>query len=408
MKTILFIETGIGYGGAAIGLLHHLSALDTTRYRAIVVTPRGGSGYDDFSRVSTWRVIPNQLVGRHRLTQICHRVIPARPIVSRLASLADYSLNVMPFALRLARLAIREKVDLILLNNEPVSNMAGVLVSMSLGIPCVSYVKGTLWDSEVSRWLLRRIDSFIAISNFIERELVKQGVTKNRVTVIRDIRNLTLFNPELYGDRAREELGLVPGQPATGIVGLLIPWKGHKVFLEAAARVLADHPNARFFVIGGGVSAFPHYPRDLEEMAARLDGKSRIVFLGQRKDVASVIAGLDIVVHASIEPEPFGTVIIEGMAMGKPVIATNMGGPPEVIKDGSNGFLVPPGDPVALSEKIGALIRDVEVRRAVGKAAREFVTANFSAERDTRRLESIYEEIIRSHRSARRQRSAGP
>jgi glycosyltransferase involved in cell wall biosynthesis len=224
--------------------------------------------------------------------------------------------------------------------------------------------------------------------------LVAQGVSENLITVIRNIRDWHRFNPELYGEGARPEWGLLPGQPAIGMVGLLIPWKGQKVFIEAAARVLAVYPEARFFVIGGGVDAFPGYPSELHEAVRQVGGEGRIMFLGQRKDVPHVIAGLDVLVHASVEPEPAGAVIVEGMVMGKPVVATNIGGPPEVIEDGQTGFLVPPGSPEALTEKILLLIRNPELRLRVGQSALEFVKANFSLERDSRRLEAVYEEVL--------------
>lgn len=394
VRKILFLETGIGFGGAAIDLLRHIEALDLSRFQPIVVTPRGTAGYEEFGRVSSWHVIPDQIVPRARMSRACHRLIPWKWLASRLASAADYLLNVAPFTFRLARLARREKAELILLNNEPVSNMAGVWASRLLGIPSVLYLKGNLWDARVTRRLLRRIRGFVAESLFLKQQLVSQGVDGDRVTVVRNIRDWERFNPERWGAGVRAEWNVQPGQPVVGMVGLLIPWKGQRVFIEAARRVLSKFPEARFLIVGGGVGAFPDYPGELAEAVRRVGCDGRIVFLGQRKDVPSILAGLDILIHASVEPEPAGAVVAEGMAMGKPVIATNIGGPPEVIEDGRTGFLVPPGDPVALSEKIALLIREPERRRAMGKAAREFVVANFSLEGDSRRLEAIYEEIL--------------
>lgn len=391
---ILFLETGIGYGGAALSLLHHLSALDRGRFEAVVVTPRGGPGYEDFGRVARWVVLRNEVVPRPGLRAFIRRVVPWGGAAARIASFLDYALNMIPFAVRLSLLARRERIDLVYLNNEPVSNMAGVIAARLLGIPCLAYVKGTLWGSFTTRWLLRRIDRFVAVSSFIRGELVSQGVDPDRITVIRDIRDWSAFDADIDGGGGREALGLLTGQPGVGIIGLLIPWKGQKVFIEAAARILAVHPEARFFVIGGGVEAYPDYPGELMEMVERMGLRGKVIFLGQRKDVPSLLAALDILVHASVEPEPSGGVIVEAMAMGKPVIATNIGGPPEVIEEGRTGHLIPPGDPAALAEKIDLLIRDPEHRQAVGRAAREYLKANFSLERDTRRLEAIYDEVL--------------
>ncbi len=392
--TLLFLETGIGFGGAAIDLLQHLEALDPRRFRAIVVTPRGGPGYEAFGHVSSWRVLPDQLISREGMKHAFRHLIPWKWLAYRMASAADYLVNVVPLTVRLARLARREKTELIVLNNEPVSNMAGVWAARILGIPSVLYLKGNLWDARVTRRLLRRIHGFVAESSFLKLQLVSQGVDGGRVTVVRNIREWERFNPERWGAGARAEWNVPPGQTAIGMVGLLIPWKGQEVFIEAAARVLAEFPETRFVIVGGGVGAFPDYPGELKESVRRAGCDGRIVFLGQRRDVPSVLAGIDVLVHASVEPEPAGAVVAEGMAMGKPVIATNIGGPPEVIEDGRTGFLVPPGDPVALSEKIALLIQEPERRLAMGRAAREFVLANFSQERDSRRLEAIYEDVL--------------
>ena len=393
-KRILFLETGIGYGGAAVSLLHHLKALDRSRFEPVVVTPRGGPGYEAFGRVSRWRVLRNETISRQRLHAWLRRIVPWGKPASRVASLVDYAANVIPFALRLVLLSRREGIDLVFLNNEPVSNMAGVIAARLLGIPCLAYVNGTLWESAATRWLLSRIDRFVAVSEFIRRDLIAKGVDPDRVTVIRDIRDLNAFDAGTDGTETRASLGLSPGQPAVAIIGLLIPWKGQKVFIEAAERVLAVCPEARFFVIGGGVEAYPEYTRELKAMVDRMGLREKVFFLGQRKDVPYLLAAMDVMIHASVEPEPSGGVIVEGMAMGKPVIATNIGGPPEVIEDGRTGFLVTPGDSVALSEKIALLIQEPERRRAMGKAAREFVTANYSLERDSRRLEAVYEEVL--------------
>ncbi len=393
-RRILFLETGIGYGGAALSLLHHLKAIDRARFDPVVVTPRGGPGYEEFGRVSRWVVLRNEIVSRSKLGSLIHRVISWEKAGNRIASLVDYAVNVIPFSIRLALLARQERVDLIFLNNEPVSNMAGVIAARLTGVPCLAYVKGTLWESSATRWLVKRVSRFVAVSSFIRGGLVQIGVDAERISVIRDLRDWSEFDAGMDGSETRRSLGLLSCQPAVGIIGLLIPWKGQNVFIEAAGRVLAVHPEARFFIIGGGVGAFPEYPGELQRAVRHAGLEGRVMFLGQRKDVPSLLAALDVLVHASVEPEPSGGVIAEGMAMGRPVIATNIGGPPEVIEDGRTGFLVPPGDPEALAEKIILLVREPERRRAMGRAAREFVTSNFSLERDSRRLEAIYDEVL--------------
>jgi glycosyltransferase involved in cell wall biosynthesis len=113
-----------------------------------------------------------------------------------------------------------------------------------------------------------------------------------------------------------------------------------------------------------------------------------------RKDVYDVFSSLDVVVHASTSPEPFGRVIIEAMALGKPVIATALGGPLEIIEHGHNGLLIEPGDPVALAEAIITLVSDEKERVRIGKNAIAHVNEHFRQKDAVRKIEAIYDDLI--------------
>ena len=398
---VLFVENGIGFGGAALSLLNHLRVLDRSRFRPVVVSPRGGEGYREFGGVARWYVVPNGRVPEASLRRVFR---PFGPASARLVSWADYGVNLLPYAARVALIARRERVGLVVLNNDPVCNMGGLAAARVLGLPAVSFVRGTLWDSRLTRLLLRRVDFFVPVSRYVRDHLAGFGVPGERMRVVRSIRDWDRFDPGRLGQGARKDLGLAPGEVAVGMLGLLIPWKGHRVFVEAAARVLALRPEARFFVIGGEVEAFRGYRGELERLVRDRGIEARFHFLGHRPDVPRVVAGLDIVVHASTEPEPLGLVIAEGMVMEKPVIATDMGGPRELIADGETGFLVEPGDPGVLAGAIVSLAGDPGLRRRVGRAARRWVLENLSREGETAKLVRIYEDVVDKARRGRGRR----
>lgn len=120
----------------------------------------------------------------------------------------------------------------------------------------------------------------------------------------------------------------------------------------------------------------------------------RVVFAGFREDVPELMQLLRVVVHASVTPEPFGRVIAEAMAMGKPVVATNAGGPLEIIEDGANGYLVPAGEPEAMARPIVRLLTDVGHAARIGHRARETAEARFSADTHARLVEEVYAELL--------------
>jgi glycosyltransferase involved in cell wall biosynthesis len=180
---------------------------------------------------------------------------------------------------------------------------------------------------------------------------------------------------------ARAELGVGDDEVLVGSFGRLQRWKGQDVFVAAAAQVARARPKSRFVVVGGSVFGLePEYFENLRRDAAAADLADRLRFTGFRSDVPRLMAACDIVCHTSRVPEPFGLVIIEAMALGRPVIATIGGGPSEIIADDSLGLLVPPEDPGALAGAMIALIDAPEQRQKLGARGRDLVRAQFSIE----------------------------
>ena len=142
-----------------------------------------------------------------------------------------------------------------------------------------------------------------------------------------------------------------------GILGRLSPWKGQHILLEAFARAFPEG-DERAVLIGSALFGEHDYERSLHELCARLGLSSRVTFAGHRDDIFEALEDLDVLVHASTVAEPFGQVVIEGMAAGLPVIAAAAGGPMEVITHGTDGLLVAPGDADALGRELARLARD--------------------------------------------------
>jgi glycosyltransferase involved in cell wall biosynthesis len=179
-----------------------------------------------------------------------------------------------------------------------------------------------------------------------------------------------------------------------GLVGRLAPWKGQHVFLDAAAVVRRQLPTARFQLIGAALFGEGDYERQLRDRAAQPDLAGSVEFLGFCDDVPARIAALDVLAHASTTGEPFGQVVIEGMAAGKPVVATAGGGIPEILTDGQTGLLVPMGDAPALAAAIARLLADPSLRARLGAAGRARVLEAFTPDRTARGVEAVYDLLL--------------
>ena len=176
-----------------------------------------------------------------------------------------------------------------------------------------------------------------------------------------------------------------------GIVGRLAEWKGQDVFIRAMAEAFPDD-KARGVVVGAPLFGEEAFARDLRLLCTDLRLEHVIDFRGFREDVDLELASFDVLVHASVLPEPFGQVVLEGMAAGLPVVATAAGGPAEIIEDGVTGILYPPGDVRALAAALRRLAADRGLRNRLGTAGRERAKA-FRPELVARRLIALYRDV---------------
>jgi len=201
------------------------------------------------------------------------------------------------------------------------------------------------------------------------------------------------------GGAIRQALGW-EGSPVVGIVGRLERWKSQDVFLRSAAQVAQERPDVRFVVVGGAVLGWEgSYPAELEALARDLPGLAgRVHFAGHQEDVYPWFDALDVVVHASYG-EPFGLVLVEAMALGRPLVATAAGGPVEIVEDGVSGLLVPPGGPGAMARAVLRLLSDPGLAARLGAGARARAT-RFSDTQMAANFAALLDEVAGSRRLA--------
>jgi glycosyltransferase involved in cell wall biosynthesis len=188
----------------------------------------------------------------------------------------------------------------------------------------------------------------------------------------------------------------VSGPLRVGILGRLAPWKGQDVFLRAFASAFPDG-SERAIVIGSALFGEDGYERSLLALVTELGIEDRVDFLGFREDVDSELAMLDVLVHASISAEPFGQVVLQGMAAGLPVVAAQGGGPSEIVTDGTDGLLYPPGDVEALVGKLQVLAKDIDLRHRLGVLGRR-TAERFTPARIAPKLLAVYLDTVKPER----------
>ncbi|MEA2503890.1 MAG: hypothetical protein QOG36_933 [Actinomycetota bacterium] len=238
------------------------------------------------------------------------------------------------------------------------------------------------------RALAKRTDALVSVSTRVRDELLALGIGRPEQWRVVP---LGLELGELLGGPAersasRAALGLPPEAPLVGIVGRLAAIKDHGTFLAMAARLAADRTDVSFVVAGDG-----NLRGSLEAEAKSLLG-NRIRFLGWATDLPVLYGALDVVVLTS-RNEGTPVALIEAGAAGRPVVATDVGGVAEVVRDGASGFVVPPGDAAALAARVGTLLDDPAAGRAMGLAGREWVRARFGSERLVDDLTALYGEL---------------
>ncbi len=398
---VLFIENSVGLSGSTMSLGVLLNHLDERALRPHVVVsrPEQAQHLRSHLRKSIAIEVISSGSGLKRagwlqwiLGEPSGRAAWLKRFARRIIACLDVVTVTIPYALRLWRFARRQGIALIHHNNG--FDLGAIILARLLRVPLVAYQRGPEWDSPTVRRLAPRVSRYIANSAATREDLLSLGIPASRVSIIYPPLDLGVFDHRQPPALSRSAFGLDAVTPCFGIIGMLLPWKGHAVFLRAARRILDRFPHARAIIVGGPPAGGESYEAELKALARELGIADRVIFMGFRDDVAEIIKLLDVVVHASISPEPFGRVIVEAMAMRRPVVASRAGGPLEIIEDNRNGFLVLPGDDEALASRVIALLEDPRLAARIAEAAQQDVVRRFSAENHAGDVQELYETVL--------------
>jgi glycosyltransferase involved in cell wall biosynthesis len=294
---------------------------------------------------------------------------------------------------------------------------AGIAASLAVRTaPVVVHVRDCLPESRATALSVRPIDRrarlLLANSGYTERSFARLA-TRPASKVLYDPVDLERFDPgRISREEARSRLDLAPDDKVLGVLAQLTPWKGQDDAIRLVARLRERHPEVRLLLVGSAkflsaATRFDNraYLRELERMTAELGLERQVTFMGEREDAAAIVRALDVLLVPSWE-EPFGRTVIEGMAMGVPVVATSVGGPAESLRDGVDGFHAPPRDVDRWVESVDALLSSADLRRRMGESGRRRAVEKFNLPAHVDQLIELYDEALGA--GARRPRPGAP
>ena len=306
-----------------------------------------------------------------------------------------YSLNGLRQINHLLSLTKNKKVDMIHTFFEK-SEVMGWLAMRLSGTPVwitsrrdLGFKRKKIYD-KIFRMTSKDCKKCIANCNAVREQAIQQeNLPPGKIEVIYNGLDLSEYQQTLKNESLREELGVVNGVPLVGLIANFnFEIKGHIYFLGSAKKILEKVPNAKFVLVGDGALRLRY-----EEVARELNIKKDVYFLGKRTDVPAIISSLDVSVLSSTN-EGFSNVIMESMAAGKPVVASNVGGSKEMIKDGITGYLVPPADSNAMANAIMDLLKSPEKAVAMGGMGRKVVQEKFTVETMVKKYEELYFSLL--------------
>ena len=291
-----------------------------------------------------------------------------------------------------------ERIDLVHMNNSPSYGYLDWLpAARMLGIPCVTHLRGDLYPitGGVMRWLNCRFDRYIAISAHIRGVLESERFPQQRILQIEDGVDIEGLRRSVKRPRAevRAELGVPEGALLAVMAGHLRNWKGHDVVLRALGGLEPALRSRIHVAFAGADDQFAtEFRESLDDLVRTNDLGSSVSFLGARDDVPDLMNAADLVLHASTRPEPFGLVVVEGIALGRLVIAAGLGGPLQILGDGS-GWTFNPQKPAELTELLRRVILKPELATAHGAVATARAE-RFTVQRTTNRIQNVYDELL--------------
>jgi glycosyltransferase involved in cell wall biosynthesis len=411
---VLFVEMSPypSYGGTKVVLVNLLRCLDRTRFLPRALVYRDGPWVTDLQALGVPVTIhdaplptdapaapgaadagaPPARSGPEAVSARSVRRSPLQHAAWELRSWWHLYGRDARAAARFARYVPRD-TRLIHLNHSLVHDFSWYHVARGLGVPFVLHEHGA-WRprSSAYRRVALRAASVVCLTEERERQLRALLGPRARTDFVPNGIPTDALRPRRARDEVRAELGVPPGSALIITAGHLQAWKGQALAVEAAAALAVRGVDFRWLLCGAELETA--YVAGIRRRIAEANLGERVRLLGERSDLPDLFAASDLAVHTSIEPEPFGLVVVEAMLQGLAVVGPREGAIPSIVRDGVDGLLVPPRNAEAMAGAIAALVAEPQRRQAMGRSGRERVLATYDVSVMARRMEAVYERAL--------------
>lgn len=400
--TVVYCETNVDgtIGGSYYSLLYLVKGLDKSRFAPVVVFQTSHGLLSAFEAAGAETVVWPKSRRFRWAPRLPGLLAWAAPIVLALQKALNFSRGFLWATVQRALFLWRRRVDLVHLNNSILYNQDWMLAARLLGRRCVSHERGI--NEYYPRWAKywgRGLDAIICISDAVRATMAAAGADFGNVRTIHNGLDPGEIRGHVPPALLRERLAIAPEAEVIVMVGNLKAWKGQETVIRALDHVRRSRPQVCCLFVGATAPADMKFEEEMRRLVDELGLGSHIVFAGFHQNVADFLMLADVVVHASIRPEPFGRVVLEAMACRKPVIASRAGGVTEIVDDGRTGLLFPPGDAKALATAIANMLSDRARATTMGEAGYERLLERFTIAKNIEATESLYDRLLGTGRS---------
>lgn len=279
--------------------------------------------------------------------------------------------------------------------HHPKAHALGLAASFITGVPVFIYTRRVIFPIRRGvfsqlKYKSKRINKIVAVSEGVKKILVEYGLAPDRIEVIYGGIDLREILPRFNGQMVRKEFNIADDESLVALIGNFSYYKGHTFFLEAIPLILRKMPKTKFILVGRDTDA-----EELRDLVDKLNIKQNTILAGFRTDIPEILAAAELTVNASLQEALAGT-IRESLAMGKPVVATLVGGNPEMIKHKETGLLVPPEDAQALADGVITLLADKQLAKEMGLKGHQLVEEKFSVENMVNKTEELYAQLLKA------------
>ncbi len=390
-QRVLFLEGNIDgtVGGSYYLMFDLVMGLDRNRYHPMVGFHQENFLADELRDRGVEVVIfPTQQNFAFTSPTLNRLLAPVKKLI-------NLNRQVVKAAIAQARFLREARIDLVNLNNSIRSNHSWMLAAKLTQVPCITHEMGiNLRYSRISKFFGRRLNGIICLSHAIEEAMREGGALFPNTTVIHCGIDLNRYVHQHSPQELRQRHGIPGDAKIIGVVGNIREWKGQETVVRALPELLARHPDLYCVLVGETGESDKDYRQKLDQLCLQSGIAERVVFTGFQRNPIDYMRMMDVVLHTSVHPEPFGIVTLEAMSIAKPLISTTIGGPAEVVVDEETGILIEPGRPDLMVTAVDRMLANPEKAKLMGDKGRQRLLECFRLDDNIRKTMDVYDEVL--------------